>query len=111
MTRSADYSLKGAIRETLAELAPFPGRMATAWRVAAACALVTGIAMLFHIPESAISVYLVIFLMKADGAENTVVASAAIIAITLLVALMIPVLQWTIESAMIRICPVCLAAR
>lgn len=103
MAISADYSLKGAIRETLADLAPFPGRAATAWRVAAVCALVAGIAMLFNIPESAISVYLVIFLMKADGAENTVVASAAIIAITLLVALMIPVLQWTIESAMIRI--------
>ncbi len=103
ITRNADYSLKSAARATLAELAPFPGRLATAWRVAAACALVAGIAMLFHIPESAISVYLVIFLMKADGAENTVVASAAIIAITLLVALMIPVLQWTIESAMIRI--------
>lgn len=103
MAISADSSLKGAIRETLADLAPFPGRAATAWRVAAVCALVAGIAMLFNIPESAISVYLVIFLMKADGAENTVVASAAIIAITLLVALMIPVLQWTIESAMIRI--------
>lgn len=103
ITRNADYSLKSAARATLAELAPFPGRLATAWRVAAACALVAGIAMLFHIPESAISVYLVIFLMKADGAENTVVATAAIIAITLLVALMIPVLQWTIESAMIRI--------
>lgn len=103
MAISADYSLKGAIRETFADLAYFPGRAATAWRVAVVCTLVAGIAMLFNIPESAISVYLVIFLMKADGALNTVVASAAIIAITLLVALMIPVLQWTIESAMIRI--------
>ncbi|QWK81060.1 MULTISPECIES: FUSC family protein [Brucella/Ochrobactrum group] len=59
--------------------------------------------MMFHIPESAISCYLVIFLMKADGAENTVVATAAIIAITLLVALMIPVLQWTVDSALLRI--------
>lgn len=103
MATSANYRLWDAIRETLADLAPFPGRMATAWRVAAVCALVAGIAMMFHIPESAISCYLVIFLMKADGAENTVVASAAIIAITLLVALMVPVLAWTVESALLRI--------
>lgn len=103
MAKSADNTLRGAVRETLADLAPFPGRMATSWRVAAVCALVAGIAMMFHIPESAISCYLVIFLMKADGAENTIVATAAVIAITLLVALMIPVLQWTIESALLRI--------
>ena len=103
MATSVNDTLWNAIRETLADLAPFPGRMATAWRVAAVCALVAGIAMMFHIPESAISCYLVIFLMKADGAENTVVATAAIIAITLLVALMVPVLAWTVESALLRI--------
>jgi multidrug resistance protein MdtO len=103
MATSAEQTLWRSIRETLADLKPFPGRLATAWRVAAVCALVAGIAMMFHIPESAISCYLVIFLMKADGAENTVVATAAILAITLLVALMIPVLQWTVESALLRI--------
>jgi len=77
--------------------------MATAWRVAAVCALVAGIAMMFNIPESAISCYLVIFLMKADGAENMVVAIAATLAITLLIALMIPIIQWTVESASLRI--------
>ncbi|MDR6434820.1 hypothetical protein J2782_004574, partial [Brucella pseudogrignonensis] len=93
MATIAKYGLWDAVRETLADLAPFPGRMATSWRVAAVCALVAGIAMLFKIPESAISCYLVIFLMKADGAENTIVATAAVIAITILVALMVPVLQ------------------
>lgn len=103
MAASAKLTLRSSIRETLADLAPFPGRMATSWRVAAACALVAGIAMMFHIPESAISCYLVIFLMKADDAENTMVATGAIIAISLLVAAMIPVLQWTVESALLRI--------
>jgi len=103
MATSVKHTLWGAIRETLADSAPFPGRMSTSWRVAAVCAIVAGIAMMFNIPESAISCYLVIFLMKADGAENTVVATAAILAITLLVALMIPVIQWTVESALLRI--------
>ncbi len=103
MATSARTTTRGVVRESLADLAPFPGRLATSWRVAAVCALVAGIAMMFQIPESAISCYLVIFLMKADGAENTIIATAAIIAITLLVALMIPVLQWTVESALLRI--------
>lgn len=103
MAASAKLTLWGALRETLADLAPFPGRMATSWRVATACALVACIAMMFQIPESAISCYLVIFLMKADGAENTIVATGAVIAISLLVAAMIPVLQWTVESPLLRI--------
>ncbi|MFK4826084.1 FUSC family protein [Paenochrobactrum sp. BZR 588] len=103
MATRAETSLTTAIKQTLADLAPFPGRAATTWRVACVCALVSGVAMLFHIPEAAISVYLVIFLMKPDGAENTIVATAAVIAITILVILMIPLLQATVESALVRI--------
>ncbi|GAA5628577.1 hypothetical protein Brsp05_03876 [Brucella sp. NBRC 12953] len=103
MAAPARRGLSAALRETVSDLAPFPGRLATAWRVAAVCALVAGIAMMFNIPESAISCYLVIFLMKADGAENMVVAIAATLAITLLIALMIPIIQWTVESASLRI--------
>ncbi|KAA9367121.1 FUSC family protein [Ochrobactrum quorumnocens] len=103
MAAPARRGLSAALLETVSDLAPFPGRMATAWRVAAVCALVAGIAMMFNIPESAISCYLVIFLMKADGAENMVVAIAATLAITLLIALMIPIIQWTVESASLRI--------
>ncbi|WP_084479968.1 FUSC family protein [Brucella pseudogrignonensis] len=103
MAPPARRGVSAALRETVSDLAPFPGRMATAWRVAAVCAIVAGIAMMFNIPESAISCYLVIFLMKADGAENMVVAIAATLAITLLIALMIPIIQWTVESASLRI--------
>ncbi|MFC5387407.1 FUSC family protein [Aquamicrobium segne] len=101
--RHADRELWQSLGETFADLAPFPGRLATSWRVGVACALVAGVAMMFHIPESAISCYLVIFLVKQDGAENMLVATAAVFAITLLVALMIPVLQSTIESTWVRI--------
>lgn len=103
MATSVKNNLWAAFRATLADLAPFPGRAATAWRVAVVCALVAGIAMMFEIPESAISVYLVLYLMKDDGALNTIIGCAAIIAVTLLVAAMIPVIQWTIESALIRV--------
>lgn len=103
MAMRAETTLATAAKQTLAELAPFPGRAAITWRIALICAFVSGIAMLFHIPEAAISVYLIIFLMKPDGAENTLVASLAVVIITLLVVLMIPLLQATVESAFVRI--------
>ena len=103
MAKAARPTLRDAVRETLADLLPFEGRMATSLGVAVVAALVAGIAMMFHIPESALSCYLVMYLMKADGAENTLVASAAILGFALLVVLMIPILQWTVSSVMLRI--------
>lgn len=103
MATRAEAPLSAMIKQTIEDLAPFPGRAATTWRVALICTLVSGIAMMFHIPEAALSVYLVIYLMKPDGAENTVVTLAAVVAITILVVLMIPLLQATVESALVRI--------
>lgn len=103
MAKSAEQSLGVALKETLADLAYFPGRGATAWRVALVCTLVTALAMMFKIPESAISLYLVIYLMKDDGALNTILGAVAIIGVAILVALMIPILQWTVESTLLRI--------
>ena len=57
-------------RQTLEDLRPFPGRAEMTWRVALLCALVTGAAMMFEIPEAAISCYLIIFLMKPDAVVN-----------------------------------------
>ncbi|MCF7993593.1 MAG: FUSC family protein [Chromatiaceae bacterium] len=54
----------------LEDLQPFPGRAGLTWRIALLCALVTGAAMMFEIPEAAISCYLIIFLMKPDAVAN-----------------------------------------
>lgn len=87
----------------VADLAPFPGRAGTTWRTAAICTLAVTIAMMYMIPESAISCYLIIFLMKADGSEDTVVPIAAAVAITVLVAMVIPIVQMSIESPLLRL--------
>lgn len=52
------------------DLQPEPGRLGLTWRISLLCALVTGVSMMFQIPEAAISCYLVIFLMKSDAIIN-----------------------------------------
>ncbi len=71
-----------------AELAPFDGRLNTAWRVAATCALTVMLFMVYGIPLVAIGCYLILFVIKPNHAETMLMA----IGICLLVAIMVPVL-------------------
>ncbi|MFT0893082.1 FUSC family protein [Pseudochelatococcus sp. G4_1912] len=103
MASNADIPNMSMLRQIVLDLAPFPGRAGTTWRTAAICTLAVTIAMMFQIPESAISCYLIIFLMKADGSENTIIPIAAAFAITLLVAMIVPILQWSVESPLLRL--------
>ncbi len=102
MTRVADGTLGGIIRQAKVDLAYFPGRVAQAWRVAALCALMAMIAMIYGIPESAISCYLIIFVMKPDGAESIVMAVAITILVSLVVGLVFLLIHFTLEAAPLR---------
>ncbi|MFA7437369.1 FUSC family protein [Castellaniella sp.] len=79
------YTLPTLLRR---ELAPFDGRLNTAWRVAATCSLTVMLFMTYGIPLVAIGCYLVLFVMKPNQAETLLMA----IGICLLVGLMIPIL-------------------
>lgn len=103
MEQIAESPLRAMARQTLADLRPFPMRFAATWRIAAVCALVAGVAMMFSIPESAISCYLVIFLMKPDGTENIIVPLAAAFLISILVVLLVGVVIVTIDSPFLRV--------
>ncbi|HHB1473074.1 TPA: FUSC family protein [Yersinia enterocolitica] len=102
MTRVADGTLGGIIRQAKVDLAYFPGRVAQAWRVAALCALMAMIAMIYGIPESAISCYLIIFVMKPDGVESMVMAVAITILVSLVVGLVFLLIHFTLEAAPLR---------
>ena len=73
-----------------------------AWRVAALCALMALIAMIYGIPESAISCYLIIFVMKPDGVESMVMAVAITILVSLVVGLVFLLIHFTLEAAPLR---------
>ncbi len=73
-----------------------------AWRVAALCALMAMIAMIYGIPESAISCYLILFVMKPDGVESMVMAVAITILVSMVVGLVFLLIHFTLEAAPLR---------
>lgn len=103
MTRTAEQPWAGIFRQAWADLQPFPGRFAMTWRVALLCALVCGTAMLYKVPESAISCYLIIFLMRPNGAECVAQAIGLTILVSLIVLLMAPIIQATADQPLLRI--------
>lgn len=58
------------VQQIKQDLLPSKFRFATTWRIALLCALMAGVAMLYEIPESAISCYLIIYLVKTNAIEN-----------------------------------------
>lgn len=75
-------------REIVHELQPFEGRLETAWRIALVCSLAVLVFMTYGIPLVAIGCYLILFVMKPDPAETTLMA----IGISVLVSIVVPVL-------------------
>lgn len=103
MTMAVNSHWGAMLRQVWHDLAWFPGRPETAWRVAALCTLMAFVAMLYGIPESAISCYLILFVMKPDPVESMVMAIAVSILVTVVVGLMILILPWALESPPLRL--------
>lgn len=93
----------GIVRQAWDDVQPFPGRFGRTWRIALLCAIVAATSMILKIPEAAISCYLVIFVMKEDAVETCLMAIGVIGLATLVVALMIPLVNATVESPQTRL--------
>ncbi len=65
------------------ELAPRPGRLGAAARIATCCVIVVATAMLYQIPEPAYAAYIVFFLGRGDAAITLRIAMAGAIGVTL----------------------------
>ena len=99
---AADSTWGRMLHQVKRDLAYFPGRLALAWRVGALCALMTLVAMLYGIPESAISCYLILFVMKPDAAESMAMGIAVTLLVSVVVGLILLILPYTLESAPLR---------
>ncbi|MEB7891801.1 FUSC family protein [Hafnia alvei] len=95
-------ALRKTLRQIHADLRPFPGRLATTWRIGLLSALMSFVAMFYGIPESAISCYLILFVMKPDGVVSIIMAAAIIILVTLVVGIILLLLPYTLESIQLR---------
>lgn len=102
MATAVNWSRGAVLRQVKADLANFPGRFAMSWRVGALCALMAMIAMLYGIPESAISCYLILFVMKPDAVESMVMAIAVSTLVSIVVGVLLLILPYTLESAPLR---------
>ncbi len=84
-------------------LAPFPGRLEFALRVALICALTTLVAEIYQTPEPALTAYVVFFLNKPDRVESTVLAIAFLIIITLVIGLVFLAANIVIDEPALRV--------
>ncbi|MEJ8570916.1 FUSC family protein [Microbaculum marinum] len=99
----AEATWPAIFARAIRDLGPAPGRFGMAWRIALLCALVTAAAMLFKIPEAAISCYLVIFLMRPDASETIGQAVGLIGLASVIVLVMAPLITATMDSAFLRL--------
>ena len=74
-----------------------------AWRIALVCALTAMVAMTYGIPESAISCYLVFFVMKPDAAESSLLAVALSVLVMLVVGVLLLLTNLTLALPAMRI--------
>lgn len=90
------------VKQVKKDLLPFDFRLATTWRIALLCALMAAIAMIYEIPESAISCYLIIYLIKADAVQNILLSIGVIILCSIVVCVIFLLFNLTIQNIILR---------
>jgi multidrug resistance protein MdtO len=90
-------------REACNELRPFEGRLETAWRISVICALATLAFMTWQVPLAAIGCYLVLFVMKPDPGESTLMAIAICVLVSIIVAVLIWLTRISIDIPTLRL--------
>ena len=102
MATTANRFLPAVLHTARNDLRPFDGRLEMAWRVAAQCSLAALVFMTYGIPLAPIGCYLILFLMKPDGAESALMAIGVAFLVSLVVVLLLYLARWTIDDPMWR---------
>src|SRR6202034_4053513 len=84
-------------------LAPFPGRLEFAVRLALICALTTVVVEIYQTPEPALAVYVAFFVMKPDRAASVVTSVVMLLLITLIIGLVLALTVGVIEQPLWRV--------
>jgi multidrug resistance protein MdtO len=84
-------------------LAPFPGRLEFAVRLALICALTTLVAEFYQTPEPALTAYVAFFVMKPDRAASVVTSIVMLLLITLVLGLVLALTVQVIEQPLWRV--------
>lgn len=89
-------------RDLSADLAPFPGRLHHAVRIAVICALVAVLGMTLRIPETALAAYLVFMTVKPDAASSILTAAAFTVMAAVAVPLALVLLMVVADAPLLR---------
>jgi multidrug resistance protein MdtO len=84
-------------------LAPFPGRLEFAVRLALICAITTVVVEIYQTPEPALAVYVAFFVMKPDRAASVVTSVVMLLLITLIIGLVLALTVGVIEQPLWRV--------
>jgi multidrug resistance protein MdtO len=84
-------------------LAPFPGRLEFAARLALICAITTLVAEIYQTPEPALTAYVAFFVMKPDRAASVVTSIVMLVLISLIVGLLLALAVQVIEQPLWRV--------
>lgn len=87
----------------LQRLAPFPGRLDFALRLSLICALTTFAVEIYQTPSPALTIYLVFFLNKPDRMGSVIANLALIVVISVVIALLFPLVMAVIDQPPLRI--------
>ena len=94
----------GSTLEGLAALlAPAPGRLEFAARLALICALTTLLVEIYQTPEPALTIYLVFFLIKPDRAMSVITSVVLLLLITLIIGAVLAITMQVIDQPFWRV--------
>jgi multidrug resistance protein MdtO len=103
-------SFRKQLRERLALLRPFPGRLEFSSRLALVCALTTLVAEIYQTPDPALTAYVAFFVMKRDRMESVIVSIVLSILISLLVGMLILMATAVLDQPLWRAISITLAS-
>ena len=104
MAKPASNSGWSGLISNIAELlAPFPGRLEFAARLALICALTTLVVEMYQTPDQALTAYLAFFVMKPDRATSVIISFVLIIVMSLTLILTLLIAMAVIDDAMWRV--------
>jgi multidrug resistance protein MdtO len=103
MAPRASERIPLALRELPALLAPFPGRLEFAARLALICALTTLVAEIYQTPDPALTVYVAFFVIKPDRATSVVLSIVMLTLITVIIAVVMLVTMLVIDQPLWRV--------
>src|SRR3984885_4132954 len=98
MAPAADERQGSFLGEIGAHLAPFPGRLEFAVRLALICALTTLVAEFYQTPDPALTAYVAFFVMKPDRTASVVTSMAMLLLISLVIGLVLALSVQVIEQ-------------